>query len=132
MALTVSTAAGNAQLDATLGLLDAGAAAGTIEVRTGSRPASPDSAATGTLLVSFTLSDPAFAAAASKSASLNTVASATAVATGTAGYFRALDSNGVAVADGTVGTSGADLNLNTTSITSGGSVSITSGTVTVP
>lgn len=131
MALTVSAGAGNAALDALVDSLDGGAP-GTIKVYTGSRPASPDDAATGTLLATFTLSNPAFGAAASKSATLNSVASVTAAATGTAGYFRAANSAGTAKFDGTVGTSGAELNLNTTSITSGGTVAITSGTVTIP
>lgn len=130
MALTVSTSAGNAMVDSVVDLLDGGSP-GTIKVYTGARPATPGDAATGTLLATFTLSNPAFGSAASKSASLNAVASVTAAATGTAGYFRAATSAGTAVFDGTVGTSGAELNLNTTAITSGGTVSITSGTVAV-
>lgn len=130
MALTVSTSVGNAMVDAAVDSVDGGSA-GTIKIYTGSRPASPDDAATGTLLATFTLSNPAFGAASSKSAALNTVASVTAAATGTAGYFRAATSAGVAKFDGTVGTSGAELNLNTVSITSGGTVSITSGTVSI-
>lgn len=127
---TVSIGTGNAMVDAAVDRLDGGTP-GTIKVYTGTAPASPDSAATGTLLVTFTLGNPAFGAAASKSAALNAVASSTAVATGTAGYFRAANAAGTAMFDGTVGTSGAELNLNTTSITSGGTVSITSGTASV-
>jgi hypothetical protein len=117
-------------VDAVVDRLDGGSA-GTIKVYSGSRPASPDDAATGTLLATFTLSNPAFGSASAKSAALNTVTSVTAAATGTAGYFRAANSAGTAMFDGTVGTSGAELNLNTVSITSGGTVSITSGTVSV-
>lgn len=130
MALTLSAGAGNAAVDAVVDSLDGGSP-GTIKVYTGSRPASPDSAATGTLLCTFTLANPAFGAASSKSASLNSVSSVAAVATGTAGYFRAATSGGAAKFDGTVGTSGAELNLNSTSITTGGTVSITSGTVSI-
>ena len=51
--------------------------------------------------------------------------------TGTATWFRALASNGTtAVYDGSVGTTGCDLNLNTTSIVTGASVSVTSLTLT--
>jgi len=52
-------------------------------------------------------------------------------ATGTATHFRIWQSNGTtAVIDGDVGTSGSDLNFNSTSITSGGTVSVTSFTIT--
>ena len=51
-------------------------------------------------------------------------------ATGTAAFFRLTTSGGTAVVQGTVGTSGADLNLNTTSIVSGGPVQVTSFTIT--
>ena len=54
-------------------------------------------------------------------------------ATGTASFFRILDSAGTTQkAQGTVGTSAADLILNTTSITLGSTVSITSATFDFP
>lgn len=55
-------------------------------------------------------------------------------ATGTAGYFRirATGTGADDVADGECGTSGSDLNFNTTAITAGSTVSITSFTVTMP
>lgn len=53
-------------------------------------------------------------------------------ATGVATWFRIVKSDGTThVLDGSVGTSGADLNLTTTSITSGQPVQVTSGTITV-
>lgn len=52
-------------------------------------------------------------------------------ATGTATWFRIVQSGGSThVLDGTVGTSGADLNLNSTSIVSTGTVSVSSFTIT--
>lgn len=51
-------------------------------------------------------------------------------ATGTATFFRVLTSTNTAVIQGAVGTSGSDLNLNTTSISSGAAVSISSFTIT--
>lgn len=54
-------------------------------------------------------------------------------ATGTADYFRILtQSGGTVVFQGTVATSSADMIINTTSITSGSTVSISSATITVP
>jgi len=132
MALRLPTAARDAACNAAVNLLDAGAGAGTIDVRSGSQPASANDAATGTLLATFTLADPAFGAS---SAGVKTLASppraTTGIATGTAGWFRAKDSTGATVMDGAVATSGAELNLNTTAITASGAVEITSGTVTM-
>lgn len=131
MALTLSASSGNAMVDALVDRLD-GAGPGTIKVYSGARPATPDDAVSGTLLATFTLSNPAFGNAAAKSAAIANVAPATAAATGTAAWFRAASSTGTAQFDGSVGTAGADLNLNTTSIVSGGTVSITGGTVAMP
>ena len=47
-----------------------------------------------------------------------------------AAWFRLATSAGVTICDGDVGTSGATLNLNTTSIVTGGPISITSFTFT--
>lgn len=131
MALSISTAARNAAVDALTALLNAGGA-GSITIYTGAKPADPATAASGTVLATLTLPNPAFGASASGTANLGNVASVTATATGTAGWFRAKSGAGTAVLDGTVGANGADLNLNSTAITSGGTVSITSGTITLP
>jgi formylmethanofuran dehydrogenase subunit C len=54
-------------------------------------------------------------------------------ATGTAGHFRILtQSGGTAIAEGSCGTSGADMNFNTVSISSGSTVAISSFTITQP
>lgn len=59
-------------------------------------------------------------------------ADSSANATGTATWFRAFSSDGTsAVWDGSVSTSGATLNLNTTSIVIGAEVSVTSASFTV-
>lgn len=60
-----------------------------INVYTGSQPATPETAASGTLLGTLTCSNPVFATATGKAAALNAVTSdTTADATGTAGYVR--------------------------------------------
>lgn len=131
MGLRLSLGARNAAGDAITALLNAGGA-GSIEVRTGTQPTDPGTAATGTVLATFALPATAFAAFSSGSGSLNTVASVVASATGTAGWFRMKNNAGTGVMDGTVGTTGAELNLSTTSIVSGGNVSITSGSLSMP
>lgn len=135
MATRISTAAQNAACDAMVDLLDAGPAAGTIKVYTGSQPATANTAESGTLLATFTLADPAFGAASSGVATLaSTPRTTTGVADGTAGWFRAEDSTGANVFDGSVTATGGggQLELNTTTISTGVSVSITSGTFTQP
>jgi len=58
-------------------------------------------------------------------------ADSSANATGTATWFRALESDGTtAVFDGSVGTSGANINLNSVAISVGAAVSVTSYTYT--
>lgn len=132
MALSLSVARRNAAVDATVDALD-GASAGLLKVYSGTRPANPDTAPTASevVLADFTLPNPAFGAAASGSAALNSVTSVSASATGTATWFRATNSAGTAVFDGNVGTSGSDLNLNSTSISTGVTVSISSGSVSM-
>jgi hypothetical protein len=137
MALTLATAVRNAMCDAAVDQIDAGSGAGLLRIYTGSKPAGPGTAASGTLLAEFTLSDPAFGDAANGVATLDVtpdVQDASANATGTAGYFRLADSDGNGKIDGTVTATGGggDITLNTVSIVSGAVVTITSGTITQP
>lgn len=138
MAIRLPTGVRNAACDAVVDLLDAGTGAGTIEIRTGSQPASANDAATGTLLATVTLADPAFGSAGAATPGVATLAgtprTATGAAAGTAGWFRAKDSSGATVLDGsvTVTGGGGDLEVNTVTVSVGVSVSITGGTVTMP
>lgn len=137
-AFRISNAAAKAMADTFDDQVNIGSTASVLDVRTGAQPADPDTTATGTLLATLTFSDPAFGAASDGAPGGLLTASAitqdsSADATGTAGYFRirATGTGADDVADGECGTSGADLNFNTTSITSGSAVSITSLTVTM-
>lgn len=107
---------------------------GTLKVYTGAQPA-VDGAITGTLLATVNFGATAFASATASGSGGNMAANAmtagTAVATGTAGYFGLFQSGGGTVATGACGTSGAELNLNTTAITLGDTVSVTSFSVTM-
>lgn len=136
MAIRLSTSARNAGIAAITALVDAGATAGTVQVRSAPQPASPNDAPTGTLLVTITLNDPAFGAPVAGVATLDVAPATmgTAVATGTAAWFRMSDSNSNAVTDGTVTVTGGggDMTVTTTTITSGATVTITSGTLTQP
>lgn len=137
MSLTLSNAVRSAMADAGVDLLDAGSGAGKIRIYTASRPAGPDTAiGAQTLLAEFTLADPSFGAAANgvKTLDATPVLATTGLAAGTAAWFRALDSNNVARIDGKVTATGGggDLEINTTTVSVGLDLEITSGTVTQP
>lgn len=136
MATRLPTAARNAATAAVADLVDAGAAAGVIELRTGAQPASANDAATGTLLATWTLADPAFGAPVTGVATLDAtpVITTAAVAAGTAGWFRVKDSNGATVADGAAGGtgSGAQMILDNPVIAVGQTLNLTAGTLTTP
>ena len=129
--LQESTTTQNAMVDA----LTALANSGYLRIYDGSQPANANTAvSTQTLLAELRFGATAFGASSSGTATANAItADSSANATGTAAWFRVLESDGTTVLwDGSVGTSGADLNLNTTSIVSGATVSITSMTFTHP
>lgn len=97
------------------------------------QPATADTAiGSQVLLAELTLNATAFGAASNGVATANAItADSSANATGTATWFRVLKSDGTSpLWDGSVGTASCDLNLNSTSISSGASVSVTSFTYT--
>lgn len=103
--------------------------AGKLEIYAGTMPAT--GGAEGTLLAVFTLGSP-FAPAPSNGVQSPTLpAATTGVANGTAGWARVTKADGTtAVMDLTVGTSGAQIILNTLTISTGVAVSVTSWTIT--
>ena len=124
MAVTYSTATKQARLNAVISAIDAGAAAGTLEIGTASM---------ASVLAILTLADPC------GTASGNTltfdfdpdISDSSANASGTAAEARIKDSDGNVIISGlTVGTSGTDIVLDSVSITAGQSVTLTTGTIT--
>lgn len=110
MALQFSVAARNAALDSfetTVG------ATAKLQLRTGAQPADCATAASGTLLVEMTLpADWMNAASTGTKTKLGTW-SGTGVAAGTAAHFRIVDNAGTTChAQGTVATSGGDMNVD--------------------
>lgn len=107
-----------------------------IQVLTGAQPANCATASSGTLLVEFDLaSDWASNASAGSKALSSTPISATAVAAGTAGYYRIFDSTlttcheqGSITATG----GGGDVTIDNTTIANDQTVQITSWTKTAP
>jgi hypothetical protein len=108
---------------AVIAAVDAGAGPGTLEICTASY---------ASVLATITLADPSF----TESGGVITMAGVprsdtSADNTGTAAIARIKDSNGTVVVSGlTVGTTGADINLNSVAITAGQTVTITAGNIT--
>ncbi len=98
------------------------------------QPATPDVAvSTQVKLASLPLSATAFGAAVSGVKTANAITSGTGLAVGTATWFRIYKSDGTtAVLDGSAGTASTDLVLNDAAITIGGTVPVTSLTVSMP
>lgn len=131
MAVGYSTTVRNARLDAITTAVDGGAGAGLLRIYDGTRPGTGGTATN--LLAELTLSDPSAAAAASGVLTLSAVTSdSSANATGTATWFRVVDSAGTFVMDGSVSATGGggDLELDSASITSGQSVGVASFVIT--
>ena len=130
MALTIAVAVGTQPMGAALATsLGAGS---IIEIRSGAKPATPETAASGTLLASITISG-------SWTSTLGVLTAAdpgavSPAASGTAGHVRVKQSGGTAVLDGTVTATGGggDLQLGSTTITTGVPVDLGVPTITIP
>lgn len=116
---------------------------GRINIYTGSIVSTGDTAATGTLLGTLTLSSDAFGAASSGAITAAAITSDTSAdASGTAGYFIMYKNSHTAPSStasgtdrrlvGTCGTSGADLNFDTVTFVAGGTIAVSSFVLTHP
>jgi hypothetical protein len=140
----MSMAAARAALDSAMAKMNAiSGHSGVIKIFTGSAPATCETADSGTALsTGCTFSATAFAASTDPGSTGLATATANAITadtnaanTGTAGYFRGYSFDGATYTchlQGTVGTSSADMIVNTTSIVAGETVTITSLVVTLP
>lgn len=129
MALSYTTTDRNARLDQ---LTTSVGASGILKIYSGTPPANVGASLSGNTLLAQLTMNATFAPASSGGVlTLNSITTeSSADATGTATFFRMTTSGGTAKIQGTVGTSGADLNMNTTSIVSGAAVSVSSFTIT--
>jgi hypothetical protein len=112
------------------GLITYAGSGAIINLYQGTAPANANTGiTTQTLLVSCVLAG-AFGTDTNGTLTLGTVNDGTAVASGTASFFRIFKSDGTTVVmDGSVGETGADLNLNTTTINITQTVNISGGTI---
>jgi hypothetical protein len=123
----------NAAANAACNAMAALANNGYLRIYDGTQPATADTAlGAQVLLAELRFSATAFGNAVAGVATANSItADSAANATGTASWFRVLGSDGTSVVyDGSVGTSSADLVLNTVSIVINASVSVTALTLT--
>lgn len=130
MTIQLSTAVRNARvaaIETTVGT------AAKVEIRTGAPPATPATADSGTLLVSYTLASDWSTQTGGVLTFSGTPIAGTASGTGTAGHYRIKDNAGTTChAQGTVTATGGggDMTIDNTSIASGQSVQITGWTIT--
>lgn len=128
---SISFDARNAELAALASQL----AGGSVELRTAPMPANADAAATGTLIATITLENPAFNTPASGSMTLITPTTpGTAIAAGTIAWARFKTSGAVAMIDADVGLSGSGALLIATKVALlvDETANITSYTHTIP
>lgn len=129
MTLAMEDTVRNAWLDS---ITTRAGASAKLRIYSGTQPAKNGTATT--LLAELTCNATFAPAASGGVLTLNAITQdSSADATGTATWMRLVKSDGTTfVFDGTVGTSGADLNLNSVSIVTGGTVSVSSFTITAP
>lgn len=140
MTLSIANAQAIIACDAFVDACDLGATnpQATLVIYSGTPPTLVDTGLSGnTVLAQLAMSNPAFGAAADITPGARATASAissdtAADATGTATFFRILDRANTPRIQGSVGTSGAELNLNSVAIQVNALVSVSSLTVTMP
>lgn len=128
MSVIYTSALQTTRMNAVVTAIDVNASPATLEIGT---------AAMASVLVTITLSDPSFTVGGSPPSVAATMAgvpkSGVAANTGTAAAARIKDGGGNIIVSGlTVGAGSGDISLNSVSITSGQTVTITAGTITHP
>ena len=108
------------------------ATSGLLRIYSGTPPANADAVLSGnTLLAELALSATFAPGASGGVLTANAITpDSSADATGTATFFRLVTSGGTSKVQGTVGTSGADMNFNTTNFVAGAQVNVTSMVIT--
>lgn len=119
---TLETIARNAACNAVVDLIDAGSGAGTLVFET-----SGDAE-----VATLTFSDPAFGDASSGTATASSITADSSATGGTVAQASAYDSDSTKVVEFSVATSGADINVSSTSIAATDSLSVSSLTMTMP
>lgn len=128
MTISIATATRNLALDRIT--TDIGAS-GRLRIYDGTPPANANAALSGNNLLADLPLSATFAPAASGGVlTASAITTTNAALSGTASFFRLTTSGGTAVLQGSMGTSGQDLNMNTLAIVSGGPVAVSSFVLT--
>lgn len=109
------------------------AASGYLLIYSGAAPANVAASLAGTTLLAALPLSATMGTVSAGVLTFNAITQENAVVSGTASFFRISNTAQSAYyVQGTVGTAGCDINLNTTTITSGGPVAVSSLTFTAP
>lgn len=112
------------------GLITYAGADAIMFIYSGAQPATANTAIAGQTVLCQMVIGGAFGTDSNGTLTITTPISGTAVASGTASFFRITKSNGATVVmDGSIGTTDADLILDTTTINNTQTVTISSGTI---
>lgn len=142
MAIAISEAVRNSVINGTFDTAFDGGT-GRINIYTGTPPATPATAATGTLLATLVIASDWIGAGASGVGTVGSITSDTSAdASGTAGWFRFYNTDETAPGsagtsadhriDGTCGQGTGDLSFDNAVFVAGGTVAISSFTITMP
>lgn len=97
----------------------------------GTPPATADAALSSNPVLATLPCSSTFGTASGATLTANAITQENATGTGTATFYRILTSGSADVCQGLVGTTGSDMNLNTTVIVTGGPVNISSFTISL-
>ena len=127
MVVVLTSLTRDAACNAVVDLVDAGAGAGTIELKT-----APSTVAGTSEAATLTFTDPAFGASSVGVATASAIADDTNATGGTVSDATIFDSNALAVLQCDVAASASDINLSSIIIGASDTVQITALTVTMP
>lgn len=106
---------------------------GSLRLYSGARPANVAAGVSGTLLAQLALSATAFPVSSNRVLTANAITATTGITNGTAGYAACFASDGTTLLSlHSLGTSAAEVIVNTTAITTGIAVSCSSFTISQP
>jgi hypothetical protein len=129
MTFTITTATKNTLLNQITTAIGSGA---NVIIYSGTAPTNADASLSGNTVLGTLPCSSTFAPAASGGVlTANAITQENATATGTAQFYRILTSGSVVICQGSVGTSGTDMVLNTTALVSSGPILISSFTVSM-
>ena len=134
MAFRLSTTMRNAGCDGIVDTCEGGTPPAVLKVYTGAQPTNVSDNPSGTILGTLTFSNPAFGASATGVATASAITSDTSADnSGTALHFAIYTGTALTpLADGTCGQGSGDLSFDNNVIVAGGTIAISSFTITLP